>query len=247
MAAYVDRGLAMLRPEVTQHATAADALVHWAMLEGLPVIPTSANVTIYSPAGAELVASTAATIDASKPGRITFSRAWSVDPFELGEDYAALWTFVVAGVTYSERVFFDVVKNKLPVLVAPSDMLALQPNLAEHLRALGLPGTDLDLRRFALAGHVHLCNRLRKAGVRPTLIADRRRLAEPALHYALAYANQAMARNPDDLFDKRASSAWKLASEVFDGLGELKQDRDEDGTTAATETILTPSQPNWRT
>lgn len=244
MTAALARGLALLRPEVTQ-GTAADALVFWAMVDGLLVPPSSATVAIYSPAGSELVASSAITPDTDAPGRLARSQAWPEATYPLGEDYSAIFTFVVNGITYSERVWFDVVKQRLAVLVSPDDMLGLQPNLLEHVRALGLAGVKSDLRGFAIAGHVHLCNRLRKKKIRPSLVADRRRLAEPALHYALHFVNAALARAPDDLFDKRAAAAWKLAGEVFEALGELKIDRDEDGTVGEEEKAPTVGQPNW--
>lgn len=236
--------LAMIRPEVNQGDT-ADALVFWALVDGLPMRPTSAAVTLYSASGGELVAEAAPTIDAANVGRLALSRTWPADTFPIGEDYAAQWAFVVNGITYSERVFFDVVRNRLPIAVHPRLMTDLQPNLGTHLRAVGLEGNDDDLRVFAIHGHAHMCQRLRKAGWRPSLVSDRRRLVPVALHYALHFANAAISKTPDDLFDKRATTALKLAGELFDGLGRLKVDVDQDGTTGPDERAHSPVQPNW--
>ena len=238
--------LAMLRPEVNQGAN-ADALVFWALVDGLPVKPTSATVEIHDPSGGILVASAAVTPDDSPVGRLALSQAWPVGTYPIGEDYAALWTFTVNSIVYSERVFFDVVRSRLPILVHPKLMTDLQPNLADHLRGIGLDGNEDDLRVFAIHGHAHLCDRLRKGGWRPSLVTDRRRLVSAALQYALHFANAAIAKTPDDLFDKRATNAMKLAGEVFDGLGMLRIDKDQDGTTGPGEVALSASQPNWST
>lgn len=237
--------LSMLRPEVQQGDT-ADALVFWAMVDGLPVRPSSATVQILSPAGAELVAQVAVTPSDAPVGRLARSQTWPEATYPLGTDYSALWVFVVNGVTYSERLFFDVVSHRLPVMVHPGLMRDLAPNIGEQLRALGLDGNDDDLRVFAIHAHVHLCNRLAAAGWRASLVADRRRLIAPSLQWALHFAFGALSKIPGDLFDVKSTNAAKHAENLFGGLGRLKLDRDEDGTTSEAETEAKGlGQPSW--
>ena len=73
-----------------------------------------------------------------------------------------------------------------------------------------------------------MLDRIRAAGRRPSLILDRVRLINPAVHLALHNASNALAREVNDRWDMQATKHWKRYEQLFGGLGELTYDKDED-------------------
>ena len=238
---YANEGLDV-RAEVTQDAT--DSLVFMCLVDGIPVAPTGTpTVEIRDPNASVLVAAVDTTAG-TPTGQRVYTRTWSEATFPLGEDFSAIFSFVSGGITYTERIYFDVVRNRMRILLTPSDLLETTPNLAEHLKGIGLTGTDADLMRFARKGWAHLMNLIRKGGKRPSLILDRARLIEPATEYALAFAFLAMVKRPDDVWRDLAKEHFRLAGEAYSGLGSLRYDIDQDGTTRPGEEGSF-TQPKW--
>lgn len=77
---------------------------------GIQVIPTSAKITIYDNQGAEKVAQTTATVDAS--GTMTYSVASSIVD-SVDRNWKVIWEYVVGGVTLYQSQLFDIVNNTL--------------------------------------------------------------------------------------------------------------------------------------
>lgn len=212
------------RPEIL-YGAAADSLVYWPKKDGAvqAVDALSAFVTIFNPSAAQLVARVAATINGN--GSLSYSRAWDVATYLLGQDYAVLWEYTSATVAVADRTYFDIVRNKLPCLIDESDLLELYPNLVEHLKAVEpVP----DLSKYIRRAWSMMLDRIRSGQNRPSLILDRARLVNPAIHLSLHFACMALARDVDDIWDKRQAGHLKMFETIYAGLGELKYDINED-------------------
>lgn len=206
----------------------ADSLVYWCKENGAPIIPTasSAFVTILDSAGATKVARVAATISGSK---LVHSQTWPTNSYPLAEDYIAVWEFASGGVSYADRTTFDIVRTKLPVLIDTSDLEELYPNLTKHLVSIG----ETDAAKFVRRAWSFMLDRIRAGGSRPSLILDRARLVNPGIQLAACLTMDALCRQPGDVFDLRARRHEKNFEALFQGLGSLTYDKDEDGTADA--------------
>lgn len=219
---------------------AADSLVYFAKANGKPqsVDANSAWVTILDAAGSEKVARTQTGVVIASGGRITFSQTWTEADYELWEDYVLIVEYQVSTAVSTDRAFFDVVKTKLPCLIDNSDLLDFYPDLEEHMKSLN-QGSDTStdtIARFIRAAWSQMLDRIRAGRNRPSLILDRARLVNPARRLALSLACEALSREEDDLWDKRAMKHEKAYDKLFIGLGELKYDKDEDGLASEEET-----------
>lgn len=202
----------------------ADSLVYWCKQDGAPIVPTpsSAFVTVLDGANAVKVARTLATIVGSK---LVLSQTWPTATFPLAEDYIAVWEFASGGVSYADRTSFDVVRTKLPVLIDTSDLEELYPNLAKHLVSI----SETDASKFIRRAWSFMLDRVRAGGSRPSLIIDRARLVNPGIQLAACLTMDALCRQPGDVFDLRARRHEKNFEALFQGLGSLSYDKDEDG------------------
>lgn len=220
--AYTDQGIDQ-RAEILSGAT--DSLVYWPRVEGEPVIPSAAYVTVYGPSGSELVARVAVTPDTTT-GKLALAQAWPLVDYAIDQDYAALWEFTADSVAHADRQFFDVVKSKLPILIDANDLEEVYPNLNAHLKAVGVA----EPTRFIRRAWSEMLDRIRGAGYRPSLILERSRLVNPGLQLALKYACGALVRREGDVWDKRFDGHDKSFETLFRGLGSLKYDTNEDAT-----------------
>lgn len=221
--AYVDQGIDQ-RAEVLYGAT-SDTLVYWAKNNGAPVtLDTSSGfVTLSDNGGAEKVARAACSQAAN--GKLYTTRAWASDVWQLQEDAIALFEWQVSGVTFQDRLYFDVVKNKLICPVDTSDLLDYYPDLEDHLAAIG----ETNTVKFIMRAWGKLLNRIRSGHNRPSLILDKSRLIEPAVELTLYLACRALSRVPEDLWAQRMHDHREDYKVAIAGLGELKYDRNEDG------------------
>ena len=219
---YIDQSIDM-RAEVLQGAV--DSLVYWAKSNGAPVTVDggTAFVTVMDCTGSQIVARTAATIAAN--GRLSFSQMWTMAQWQLQEDCIALFEWAVSGVAFADRLYFDVVINKLLCPIDTSDLLEFYPDLESHLAAIG----ETDTTKFIKRAWSKLLNRIRSGHNRPSLILDKARLIEPAVELTLFLVCRALSRNPDDLWASRKSEHADDYKTAIAGLGELKYDRNEDG------------------
>lgn len=220
---YVNEGVDSKAEVLSGDVT--DSLVYWCKENGAPLTPTpaSAFVTILDSGGAEKVARTAATITSTK---LVLAQAWPTNSYPLEEDYIAVWEFASGGVSYADRTTFDVVRTKLPVLIDTSDLEELYPNLLKHLAAI----EETDASKFIRRAWSFMLDRIRAGGSRPSLILDRARLVNPGIQLACCLAMDALCRQPGDVFDLRARRHEKNFESLFQGLGSLTYDKDEDGT-----------------
>jgi hypothetical protein len=137
----------------------------------------------------------------------------------------ALFTYVSSGVTYSERVFFDVVKTKLLCQIDHNDLLEAYPDLETHLAAIG----ETDTTKFIRKAWSEILDRIRAGGNRPSLILEARRLSNAAIELSLSYVAQALEKDPGDLWNDRKKDHRANYTAAWNGLGELKYDITEDG------------------
>jgi hypothetical protein len=210
------------RAEVLQDAT--DSLRWWPRIDGQRVVPSSAFVTIHDPDGSERVARTAVT--PTSEGQLVRSQAWPEETYPLAEDYWATWEWVVDGSTYFDRMFFDVVLAKLTCPIEQADLRELYPDLDAYLKGLRLP----DAAPFIRRAWSEICDRIRSAGNRPSLILDTHRLTNPALHLSASYLSNALTKASTDHWAERKREHRERYEQLWGGLGELKYDSDEDGT-----------------
>lgn len=218
---YVNQGLDA-RAEI-QPGGIADTLVYWPRVDGQSVTPITHSVTIHSPDGGLI---TMAEISSLAANKLFLTKEWTEAQFPLAEDYFALWNFAVAGAYYTDRQYFDVVKNKLPILIEHNDLLDVYPNLESHLRAIPEIGNTTE--RFIKRAWSKMLDRIRSGGNRPSLILDKARLVNPGIELTLHLVSEALSKVPDDKWETRAKMHKKNYDELFAGLGELKYDRNED-------------------
>lgn len=86
-----------------------------------PLIPTSANVTLYTPNGAVLQAETAVTAINGTNGEMTYSLT-TTHTADNDLNYKAEFAYVYSGTTYYEKVLFDVVKSILSIPIVDEDL-----------------------------------------------------------------------------------------------------------------------------
>lgn len=217
---YINEGINQ-RAEVLSDAV--DSIVYFPKLDGANVTPSSATVKVLSPSGGQLVAE--AVVVPGANGRLTLSQLWALATYYLAEDYVALFTYVSGGVSYSERVFFDVVKTKLLCQISHTDLLDTYPDLEEHLSAINEADSSKMIRR----AWSEMLDRLRSAGNRPSLILDVRRLTNPGIELALHYVALALEKDPGDVWNERKKEHRERYNAGWNGLGQLKYDITEDG------------------
>lgn len=221
---YLDEGIDQ-RPEILFGA-AADSLVYYAKKDGAAqsIDANSAYVTIRDPGGTQKVARTQVGVTISG-GALIFAQAWSSSTYELWEDFQAVWEWTVGGVSYTDRQFFDVVRNKLPCLIDESDLLEQYPDAEEHLLSLKIT----DASRFIKRAWSRVLDRIRSGKNRPSLILDRSRLVNPALELATAFMCRALMKESGDIWAERMKEHFAEYRELVAGLGDLKYDIDQDG------------------
>lgn len=234
---YIDEGIDQ-RLEVAQGLT--DSLVFYAKSNGQPVTvdPASAYVTILDPGGTEKVARTQTGVTIAANGKITFSQTWTEATYERWEDFQMLVEYTVSAIPFADRVYFDVVKNKLPCLIDMSDLLDYYADLELHLQSVN-QGSDTSAvtgSRLIKRAWSFLLDRIRSGKNRPSLILDRARLVNPAIAQALHLICDLLSKEEGDIWDKRQDKHLKRYDKLMAGLGDLKYDMDEDGLASEQET-----------
>ncbi len=86
-----------------------------------PIVPTSAEITLYQSGGTVVQATTAVTAIDSTTGEMTYSLTTThTDTADL--NYKAVWAYVYNSVTYYETQLFDVVKSILSIPITDDDL-----------------------------------------------------------------------------------------------------------------------------
>jgi len=84
------------------------------------LIPSSANVTLYTPSGSVLEAQTAASV-AATTGEMTYALT-TTHTASKDLNYKASWDYVISGTTYYEDQLFDVVLSILSIPATDDDL-----------------------------------------------------------------------------------------------------------------------------
>ena len=87
-----------------------------------PIVPDSANVTLYTPSGGTLQAQASATVN-STTGEMTYSLT-AVHTADHDLNYKAVWDYVYGSATYYQTQLFDVVKSVLAIPLTDDDLYA---------------------------------------------------------------------------------------------------------------------------
>lgn len=219
---YIDQGIDQ-RNEVLQGAV--DSLVYWVKNNGAAqaIDSASAHVTLMDNTGTTKVARALCTI--SDSGKLSVSKTWDADSWILQEDAIALWEWTVGSIAFSDRQYFDIVKNKLYCPIDTAKLLEVYPDLELHLSGIG----ETDVTKFIKRAWAKLLVRIRSGHNRPSLILDKHRLVEPALELTLFMVCRALSRNMDDLWWQRKKDHEEDYKHAIASLGEVKYDRNEDG------------------
>lgn len=90
--------------------------------KNVAIVPTSAKITLYKPAGGSLQAQADASVNATT-GEMTYSLT-AAHTATHDINYKASWEYVVSGVTYYENQLFDVVKSILSIPIVDEDLYA---------------------------------------------------------------------------------------------------------------------------
>jgi hypothetical protein len=88
-----------------------------------PIVPTSAQITLYKPGGEVLQSIVDVTAINSNTGEMTYSLT-ATHTAEADLNYKAVWAYVYGGVTYYESQLFDVVKSILSIPIIDTDLYA---------------------------------------------------------------------------------------------------------------------------
>jgi len=97
-------------------------LTHKKYLDNVQAIPSLATIVITTSGGADMpipVIGAACSIDGY--GTMSFAVV-AGNCTDLGLTFIATWTFTISGVSYTERTYFDVVKNKLEIIITDDDL-----------------------------------------------------------------------------------------------------------------------------
>jgi hypothetical protein len=184
-------------------------------------------ITIYSPGGTELVASTAMTRDGTTSFYYYELDASTTDDFPLSLDYKADVVSLVSAVEQTEPIFFDVVRYPLTdPLLSTADVDDIKPMWAASRPAGWGSAWQIPIQ----LAHRELCNDLRKVRLkdgtfaRPGMILSRNKVYLAALAYTLAMIAEGIGLEDKELDDYRAERNLAI-----DNMGPLNVDLDDDG------------------
>jgi hypothetical protein len=91
------------------------------------VVASSATVSILTPGGATLVASTSATVNGTT-GLISYTIS-AANTATLDENYVARWVYVISGTSYYKTQLFDIVRSQLSIPITDQDLLDEQVDI----------------------------------------------------------------------------------------------------------------------
>lgn len=113
----------MTKQEILQNST--EKLTFAKYFDGVRAVPTSATITITGDDvdGDELPTPvTAAACSIDTDGFITYTML-AANTVSLGENFRALFSYVVSGITYTDVIYFDIVKKKLTSTITDQDLV----------------------------------------------------------------------------------------------------------------------------
>ncbi len=88
----------------------------------IAAIPSAATIILKNPAGNDIQAETAATVDATT-GEMTYALT-ATHTADKDLDYRATWKYTIATVDYYEEQLFDVVLSRLSIPITDDDLFA---------------------------------------------------------------------------------------------------------------------------
>ena len=118
--------------------------------DNIVVVPASGTITLYTPSGGVLQASTAVTVGAS--GEMTYALT-ATHTATKDLNYKAIWAYVVSGVTYYQTQLFDIVLSILAIPITDDDLfneldsLRKAANQSKGTATAGAVGSITDTRR----------------------------------------------------------------------------------------------------
>ena len=194
---------------------------------GVQVKPTAAAIVIKDPNGAEILASTAMTVNGTT-GTMTYLLAAAKTP-DLWENAIMEIAYTVSTVVNKAVFFFDVVINALACNVTDDDLKAYFPQLAEEIWS----GTANYSGQIAEAFNA-VKRLIKDKGRRPSMLIDGEQVRELVIIKAFEMIFFNFAKDPEDVWWKRYEKYAALFTARFAAL-QIKYDEDESGTIEADE------------
>lgn len=214
-----------LRREVRK--SVASTLSAYPRIDGTGIVtPSSAAFVVYDSAGASLQASTSATLTAIEDVGSRLDMAIpAIAAYQ--EDARVEYSFVYSGATYTDVVYFDVVRDPMgPSRIDLDGLKQLEPGIGERIKAQAKlldQGPEQRASSLAHLARVTLCEWIRAqvsadalarastpstttsgsvpidaAYLRPRLLLDRARLHGVEIKIAMAYVYRADKRAGDE-------------------------------------------------
>ncbi len=149
------------------------------VLDGKETRPTSAKIAIDNSGGTALVASTAMTLESSPSASLTYQvDASDTDDYPLGEGYKATIVTTYSSETYTDTIWFDVVRRPLWPTLRDDGLLELEQELGLY-KDTG----EVDWSKKIEAAWGRIVTRLRQKAnqdgqIRPALIVGYDQLYE---------------------------------------------------------------------
>lgn len=206
---------------------------------GIDVAPTSGTLALYRDAAQ---ASTYLAASAFTPGATSIYALPAVPTTEsLSAKWIALWTWIVSGVTYSDRQRVILVGQDLRPRVSVDDLYLEQPDLRHAAR---LPAGQTTWQPQISAAWDDLIQWLTSAGRSPWLSVDGADLYRLHLLASLARACAAIPSPPDGHY---AAAAIRYRREAADALNGLHIEYEtEQGISRAVGPSIYPAAPQDR-
>lgn len=199
------------RQQEVRYGASGQTVTCWPDIDGAATNPTgTSTVSIYLP-GHETAQVSAAT---ATEDAVTFQLSYALDAsvtatYALGENYRAVFSFVVAGVTHLRTILFDIVRRPLnrfcPIRI--DDLLNayawLEASLSNESQA-----TDA-FQRYILPAWEEVLLWIDANGRRPSLVSSPESLKPMVHHLALYNVCKGLTQSPGDLADKHAEESFK--------------------------------------
>lgn len=168
----------------------------------------------------------AAVVNGSTDAAYTCEYSKTIDStsttnWPIGEDYYAVVSFVISSTTYTETVFFDVVRHPFYEPIVTAEVIdRVHPDWsAQHPD--GDAGKWTEIINY---GHAELARRIRSLGNRPAFMVRR----EEMFPYELAFIEAEAAKRLFRLPREERDFYMQQAENIWAGRGEFRYDTDDD-------------------
>jgi hypothetical protein len=198
-------------------ANGVTRMTFWPRVAGKLVVPSTFSLSVFDMSGAALPG-VESSLTVNSDGSCTFLLTLVAAQYPA-EDYFYDCAFVAPdGLTYYDRIYFDVCIVPLPCPIDTNSLVAIEPSIQKYMTAAG----RTDAQEFVDMAWDELLQRIRGQGYRPALVTDRQAFVAPAIRLALEYAFQSCIREAGDKYQVSRDFWKEKAKEAWAALGRLK-------------------------